>query len=67
MSLQFKDAKTAPEIIIVTPIDCSAESRWPIKINAMSIVNTAHRFMIAATIDILPTSKPFMKNKYPAE
>ncbi len=56
MSLQFKDAKAAPEIIIKTPIVCNAESRWPIKIKAMSIVNTAHRFMIAATIDMLPIS-----------
>jgi hypothetical protein len=50
-----------------TPKDCSVESRWPIKIKANSIVNTAHRFMVAATIDTLPISKPLKKNKYPAE
>jgi hypothetical protein len=30
------------------------------------MVNTAHRFMVAATIDTLPISKPLKKNKYPA-
>ena len=50
-----------------TPKDCIVESRWPINIKANSIVNTAHRFMVAATIDTLPISNPLKKNKYPAE
>ena len=31
------------------------------------MVNTAHRFMVAAIMDTLPISKPLKKNKYPAE
>ena len=56
-----------PEIIMKTPKVCIVERRWPINKKANSIVNTAHRFITAATIDILPISNPLKKNKYPAE
>ena len=67
ISLQFKDAKVAPKMIVETPKVCKTESRCPININANNMVNTAHRFMVAAIIDTLPISKPLKKNKYPAE
>ena len=61
------DAKVTPEIIINTPKVWIVESRCPIKVKANNMVNTAHRFMVAATIDTLPISKPLKKNIYPAE
>jgi hypothetical protein len=35
----------------------------PRKMKAKSIVNTAQRFMVAATIDMLPISRPLKKNR----
>ncbi len=60
------EANIAPEIIIKTPTVCIAVRRCPMKIKANNIVNTAHRFMVAATMDTFPISKPLKKNKYPA-
>ena len=67
ISFQFKDAIVTPEMIMKTPRVCIPESRCPIKRKANSMVNTAHRFMVAATMDTLPISKPLKKNRYPAE
>jgi hypothetical protein len=52
--LQSVEARVTPERISRTPKDWIAESRWTRKMKANSIVDTAHRFIVAATIGTLP-------------
>ena len=60
-------ARVAPERIMNTPVVWMVVRRCPIKRKAKIMVNTAHRFMVAAMIETFPFSKPLKKNKYPAE
>ena len=66
MLLPFKDTKATPARSIETPRNWNVERRWPKKIKAKSIVNTAHKFMVAEMMDTLPSSKPLKKSRYAA-
>ena len=58
---QFADARVTPDRMSKTPRACVVVSRCPREMKAKSIVNTAHRVMVAATTEMLPIPRPLKK------